>query len=55
MNDAHEAARQLALARWGSRGLDKAVNVVVSRSAELNPDQLASLAEVVGQQEQSDG
>jgi hypothetical protein len=40
----HEAARQLALARWGTQVLDKAVDVVVTRSADLDEAQRARLA-----------
>jgi hypothetical protein len=46
-NAASEAARQLVRQRWGTRGLDRAVDVVVTRSAELSPVQLAELAAVL--------
>jgi len=52
--DASEAARSLARQRWGTRGLDAAVGVVIQRSAELSADQLADLAEVLGQEGDGD-
>jgi hypothetical protein len=53
MSDPSDAGRSLARARWGeqSRALDRAVNTVVSRTADLSPPQLAALAEAIGNQE----
>jgi hypothetical protein len=49
-----EAGRELARARWGTRKLDQAVDVVVSRSAELSHAQRAALAEVTTQEGTTD-
>lgn len=38
-SDTHEAARALALQRWGTRGLVRAAEVVIARADEL-PEQL---------------
>ena len=38
-SDAHQAARELARARWGTRGLERAAAVVIERADEL-PEQL---------------
>jgi hypothetical protein len=38
-SDAHEAARALALQRWGTRALVRAAAVVIERADEL-PEQL---------------
>lgn len=35
--DASELGRQLARARWGSRGVDRAAQTVIARAAELDP------------------
>lgn len=53
-SEAHEAARHLALQRWGTRGLDRAVGVVVQRSAELSPEQVAELEAAIGQETGTD-
>lgn len=51
--EASEAARRLANLRWSpSHRLEHAVSVVVQRSAELRPEQLAELAAVLGQEEE---
>lgn len=52
--DSHEAARALAFQRWGTRGLDRAVDTVLSRSAELSAEQMRELAEVLDHQEADD-
>jgi hypothetical protein len=49
--DASDAARALSRARWGppgSRELDRAVEVVVQRRAQLTPEQHAKLEAVRG-------
>jgi hypothetical protein len=52
--DASAAAAALARARWGTRKLDQAVDVVVSRSAELSQAQRAELQAVVTGQDGDD-
>jgi hypothetical protein len=42
-SDAHEAAKELARARWGTRGLDRAVGVVIERAGQLTPEQAAAI------------
>jgi len=44
--DAAEAGRLLARARWGSRGVDKAIEVLRSRAADLDEGQRAELREL---------
>ena len=43
---ASEAARSLARARWGSRVLDHAVEVVINRSGQLRDIQREQLRQV---------
>ena len=42
---ASEAGRLLAHARWGSQAVDRAAQVVISRTAEVSPELLAQLHE----------
>jgi hypothetical protein len=44
--EASDAARSLARARWGTRVLDHAVEVVVNRSADLDAAQREQLRAV---------
>jgi hypothetical protein len=46
--NASEAGRALAAARWGSRAVDRAAQVVISRAAELDDSLRAELHEVTG-------
>jgi hypothetical protein len=48
--DASEAARLLVRQRWGNRGVERAVAVIVSRADELTPEQRDRLAEATGQE-----
>jgi hypothetical protein len=55
-SDAHEAAKALALQRWGTRGLVRAAAVVVDRASELPEEMRAAVHEATGDQEAgSDG
>lgn len=49
-----EAARALAMQRWGSTRLDRLVTEVSERSAELGADQLDRLREVVATADSTD-
>jgi len=44
---ASEAARTMARCRWGTRGLDHAIDTVIERSAEIGDVQRARLAEII--------
>lgn len=46
---AAEHARLAARARWGTQVVDRAVETVVSRSAELGDEQRERLREVAGE------
>jgi hypothetical protein len=51
--DASEAGRLLARARWGSRGVVRAVETVVGRRDELTAEQRAELLAAAGDQDGS--
>lgn len=53
--EASEAARSLAMARWGTRVLDHAVEVVVSRSEQLRDAQREQLRAVADGREGETG
>lgn len=52
MNDAAEAARALARARWGTTRLDRLVHDVAERRADLRPVHVAQLRALVEDAEQ---
>jgi hypothetical protein len=45
---ASEAARELARARWGTRGLDRAVETLRERRGELTEGLRAEMRELIG-------
>jgi hypothetical protein len=49
--DASDAGRLLARARWGTQTLDRAVEEVVQRVSELSPEQVGQLRAAVGREE----
>ena len=53
-DDASEAASLLSRRRWGNQAVSRAVATVVARRDELDAEQLAGLASVLGQ-EAADG
>jgi hypothetical protein len=46
--DASEAARELARARWGSQAVERAAAVVIPRAGELSEAVRAALHEATG-------
>jgi hypothetical protein len=54
-SDAHEAAKALALQRWGTRALVRAAAVVLDRVDELPEEVRAAVHEATGDHEADDG
>jgi DnaJ-domain-containing protein 1 len=54
MDEAHEAARALALARWGNQAVVRAAQVVLERADELDPVMRAQVHLATADEEDSD-